>query len=169
MKPKDPTALHRWLLLIIPRLAPIVLIIIGWRFWGWPGAILGLAVGCLVWFLLWIVGYYFFFRARLQNQRQKMAVLSTEELKKIAVDPSCRDMAFAIGELERRGVKNIRPSAESLLDLLTSDNPNWRAVGFSNLSIMHPSVFKKIATEGCSSSDAPEVWRERIAALGGKY
>jgi hypothetical protein len=30
---------------------------------------------------------------------------------------------------------------------------------------MYPTAFAKIAKEGSSSSDAPEVWQERIAAF----
>jgi hypothetical protein len=169
MNPERTMIVYRWFLLLIPRLAPILISIVGWRFWGWPGAIIGFAIGCLVWFALWLIGYWFFAKARLKDRRQKMSVLSTEELKKLAVDPLCREMALAMMELDRRGFKNIRPPVESFLELLTSNNPNLRALGFSQLFAMYPSTFQKIANKDSSSTDSPEVWRERIAALGGKY
>lgn len=166
MKPDKTMILHAWLLRLVPRLAPILLIILGWHFWEWPGAIIGLVVGCVVWFALWIIGTYFLAKERLKRQRQEMTALATEELKKLAVDPSQREMAFAISELERRGIKNIRPARESLLELLTSANPNQRALAFSYLSVLYPAVFAKITPAGSASTDAPEIWRERIAALG---
>lgn len=165
MNPKDPAPLHRWLLLLIPRVAPVVLAILGWYFWRWPGLIIGFVAGCVAWFVLWIVAFVLISSARLRRLKAEMSALSTEELQKIATDPSRREMGFAIAELERRGIKRVRPSLESLFELLTSPQPNKRALGFSQLAAIYPSTWAKICKDGDSSTDPPEVWRERIAAL----
>jgi hypothetical protein len=92
-----------------------------------------------------------------------MRTLSTEQLRDIAADPMSRDLGFAIGELDRRGIE-ARPSLESLLALLTSPNSNRRGLGLSLLAGCYPSVVEQFGL-GCSSADAPEVWQARIAAL----
>ena len=153
------------LLRFMPRLIPIILIVIGWYLARWSGAVIGFVTGCLMAVILWTTGHYFLAKARIRRRLLEISSLSDEQLKEIAVNPTSSGLGFAIAELERRGIKNIRPSIESLCELLTSQNANRRALGHAHLSIMYPSTFAKIAKDGSSSSDAPEVWRERIAAL----
>ena len=149
----------------LPRLLPIILCAFGWYLARWFGALVGFVIGCLLALITWVTTYYFLRKTQIQKRRLEISGLSDEQLKAIAVDPTSRDLGYAIAELERRGLKNIRPSMKSLLDLLTSPNANRRALGYSYLGIMYPTAFTKIAKEDSSSSDAPEVWRERIAAF----
>ena len=165
MKSDGNTTLYSWLLRLIPRLIPIILCVVGWYLARWPGAVIGLVIGCLMAVISWATGYYFPAKARLQKRMLEISGLSDDQLKKIAVNPASRDMGLAIGELERRGLKNIRPSVESLFELLTSSDANRRALGYSQLFAIYPSIFAMIAKDGSSSSDAPEVWRGRIATL----
>ncbi|HXI73113.1 MAG TPA: hypothetical protein VNN22_22465 [Verrucomicrobiae bacterium] len=155
------------LLRYVPRLIVVILAGLGWHWGHWPGAITGFGIGCAIGLFSWMAIYYFLRKKQLQQRSQEISGLSDEQLKKIAADPANRDIGFAIGELERRGIKNIRPTVQSLFDLLTSDNANKRALGFSQLFAIYPDTFAKIVKEGSSSSDAPEVWRERISALRG--
>jgi hypothetical protein len=146
---------------LILRLTPIVLCVFGWYLAHWLGAIIGFVIGCP----LALIIYYFLRKSQIQKRKLEISGLSDEQLKAIAVDPASRDLGHAIAELERRGIKNIRPSMESLFELLASPNTNRRALGYSYLSIMYPTAFAKIAKTDSSSSDAPEVWRERIAVF----
>jgi hypothetical protein len=145
----------------ILRLMPIVLCVIGWYLAHWLGAIIGFVIGCP----LALITYYFLRKSQIRKRKLEISSYSDEQLKTIAVDPASRDLGYAIAELERRGIENIRPSMDSLFELLTSPNANRRALGFSYLSIMYPTASAKIVKEGSSSSDAPEVWRERITAF----
>jgi hypothetical protein len=165
MKSDGNMILYSWLLRWIPRLIPIIVGVVGWYLARWSGAVIGFVVGCLIAVISWATGYYFLAKARLQKRMLEISGLSDEQLKKIAINPTSRDMGLAIGELESRGLKNIRPSVESLFELLTSSDANRRALGYSQLFAIYPSIFAKIAKDGSSSSDAPEVWRERIATL----
>ncbi|HSY20353.1 MAG TPA: hypothetical protein VK815_18560 [Candidatus Acidoferrales bacterium] len=157
---------HSLLLRYAPRLIVVILAWLGWYLGHWQGAIIGFVIGCAIGLLSWMAIYYFQAKARFQKQSQEISGLSDEQLKKIATDPTNRDIGFAIGELERRGIKNVHPSLESLFELLTSPNANQRALGMTLLDAFYPSTSAKIA-KGSSSSDAPEVWRERISALNG--
>jgi hypothetical protein len=141
----------------LPRLLPIILCAFGWYLARWFGALVGFVIGCLLALITWVTTYYFLRKTQIQKRRLEISGLSDEQLKAIAVDPTSRDLGYAIAELERRGLKNIRPSMKSLLDLLTSPNANRRALGYSYLGIMYPTAFTKIAKEDSSSSDAPEV------------
>ena len=165
MKSDGKMIFYSWLLRLIPRLIPIILGIVGWYLARWSGAINGFVIGCLIAIISWTTGYYFLRKTHIQKRRLEISNFSDEQLKAIAVDPTSRDLGYAIAELERRGLKNIRPSMKSLLDLLTSPNANRRALGYSHLFIMYPTAFAKIAKEDSSSGDAPEVWRERIATF----
>jgi hypothetical protein len=147
------------------RLIPIATGIIGWHFASWMGVIIGFVIGCLMAVILWGTGYYFLAKARIRKQRLRISTLPTEQLQKIAIDPTSPDLGVAIGELERRGFKKIRPSLESLFELITSTDRNKWGLGLGLLFAMYPSACAKIAKEGSSSSDEPEVWRERIAAF----
>jgi hypothetical protein len=146
---------------LLLRIVLIVLCALGWYLAHWFGAIIGFVIG----FPLALIIYYFLRKNQIKNRKLEISRLSDEQLKTIAVDPTSRDLGYAIAELERRGIKNIRPSMDSLFELLTSPNANRRALGFSYLSIMYPTAFAKIAKKDSSSGDAPEVWRERITAF----
>lgn len=143
---------------LLLRFVPIVLCALGWYLAHWFGAIIGFVIG----FPLALTIYYFLRKNQIRNRKLEISSLSDEQLKAIAVDPASRDLGYAIAELEYRGIKNIRPAMESLFELLTSPNPNRRALGYSYLSIMYPTAFAKIAEKDSSSSDTPEVWQKRI-------
>jgi hypothetical protein len=146
---------------LLLRMVPIALGALGWYLAHWFGAIIGFAIG----FPLALIIYYFQRKNQIQKRKLEISGYSDEQLKAIAVDPTSCDLGYAIAELERRGIKNIRPSIDSLFELLTSPNANRRALGFSYLSIMYPPAFAKMVKEGSSSSDAPEIWRERITTF----
>src|SRR5579862_5334166 len=111
MNPKEPAPL-RQLVLFMPCLVPVVLTVLGWHFLRWPGAIIGSVLGCVICFALWIYGFILMAGVRSRRMKAEMSALPTEALKQIATDPSCREIAYAIMELERRGIKNVRPSIE---------------------------------------------------------
>jgi hypothetical protein len=146
-------------------LAPAICGILGWSFGGWLGAITGAAVGFVGAIAAWCVLFYFVRRAQIQRSYREVSALPTEELRKIAADPASRQLGFAMGELKRRGIE-MRPSLESILALLTSDNSGRRGVAMGLMSVMYPSVWSKIS-DGSSSWDSSEVWRARIASLDG--
>ncbi len=89
--------------------------------------------------------------------------MSNAELTRIATNPLALNMAFAVGELESRGIE-AGPSFDSLRELLVSDNQSVRAHAMTMLFALYPDVFAKVAI-GASSSDSAELWRERFAAL----
>jgi len=155
------------LLRYAPRLIVVILASLGWYLDHSRGAAIGFVVGCAIGLVSWVVIYYYLRKSQLQKRSQEISGLSDEQLKKIATNPANHDIGLAIGELERRGIKNIRPSLETLFDLLTSPDANRRALAFSQLFAIYPATFAKVAKVGSSSSDAPEVWRERISALNG--
>src|SRR5439155_1818011 len=107
--------------------------------------------------------YWLAASARLRRQRREMADLPTERLKELAFDPTSREMPFAMGELKNRGI-DARPSLESVCELLVSQEHNRRALGISLLFGLYPAVFAKIGHDA-SSTDSPEVWRGRLAAM----
>jgi hypothetical protein len=145
----------------LPRVMPVIGPIIGWVIAGWLGALVGLLSGCVAWPVLWVALTFYFMRLSLKRQRQRVAKLSTEELRQITTNPASRDMGFAIMELDRRGVEPPLPSLESLSALLTSQDSNRRGLGMSMLFALYPSIKQT----GWSNMDPPEVWRERIASL----
>jgi len=153
--------IFRWIL----RLLPVAFGIIGWHFGHWFGMAAGVCGGAVLAVIIWCYGYIQAFRWRLLRRRGEMAKLSTEDLRRIAVDPTASEMAFAMEELSKRGEK-VRPSLESLFDLLESPLSNRRVLGMSLLFGLYPAVHAKIP-KGASSSDPPEVWRSRLAALRG--
>jgi hypothetical protein len=161
---KFDSNITNWLLRLLPRLIPIALSIVGWNLARWTGAAIGFFIGCLIAVVSWAIAYYHLRKMQRRKRMAEISALSDEQLKKIAVDPTSRDFGYAIPELNRRGI-NIRPSVETLFELLTSSNPNRRAIGYSNLAIMYPTTFEKVAKQDSSSADTPEVWRERIAAF----
>jgi hypothetical protein len=161
---KFDSNITNWLLYLLPRLIPISLAIVGWYLARWTGAAFGFFVGCLLAVVAWATAFYHLRKAQRMKRKTEISVLSDEQLKKFAVDPTSRDFGYAITELDRRGI-TVRPSVETLLELLTSSNPNRRAIGYSNLGIMYPIVFEKLAGQGSSSSDSPEVWQQRIAVF----
>lgn len=148
----------------MPRLIIITSAAVGWFFARWSGIAIGFFIGCLIGVLAWAVVYFVLAKSRRTKLFSEIASLSDEDLKMIAVDPTHRNFGYAIMELDRRGI-TVRPSIETLLELLTSSNPNRRAIGYSNLGIIYPMVFEKLAGEGTSSSDSPEVWQQRIAVF----
>ena len=166
MKSASNIVRYDWLVGIVPRLIPVGLCILGWYTAHLLGAIIGFIVGCLLGFVAWATAYYFLNLADMRKRRSDMCSLSDEQLKAIATNPTAAGMGFAMMELESRGIKDIHPSVESLLELLVSPNANTRALGYGLLGPLYPDISAKIAGEGTSSIDAPEVWRERIAALG---
>jgi hypothetical protein len=115
--------------------------------------------------LLWALIHSVNFGRRLDKRIRDVAALTTEQLEKIASDPTSPDLGFAIAELSRRGT-SAQPSLESLFELITSADSNRRGLGLSLLFALYPSVFEKIPL-GTSSADPPEIWRGRIEALGG--
>ena len=144
------------------RLLPIALGVVGWRVAHWFGMLVGLFVGAILAIAFWLGSYYLAASAGLRRQRREMADLATERLKELAVDPTSREMPFAMGELKNRGI-DARPSLESVCELLVSPQHNRRALGISLLFGLYPKVFAKIGDDA-SSTDPPEVWRDRLAA-----
>ncbi len=145
-------------------LLPIVLAVLGWHWIGWLGVPPGLVLGYVAANVVWVTQRVSTFRTRLTERRRRAAELSSEELRAIASDPTAPEMAFAIGELDKRGI-HVRPSLESLLALLTSPEAGRRILGMTLMFGIYPEVFAKIG-QGSSSADPPDVWRARIAALG---
>jgi hypothetical protein len=153
----------RFLYRLALRLIPVLGCWLGWRFGGWLGAAAGGAVGCGAAIVIWGAIYYLTLRLSLQRRQRTVRALPTERLWEIAADPISRDLAFAIGELERRGFE-AGPTLDSLLSLLTSDDSNRRGLGMPLLMVFYPHVWSKIS-RGSSNMDSAEVWRSRIAAL----
>lgn len=140
--------------------------VIGWLSAGWFGLVVGLLTGPVGWMVLWALKCYVAVRSRLQRQLRRMSELSTDELCRIAKEPTSPDLGIALMELDRRGVDAPSPSLESLLALLTSSDSNRRGLGMSLLVAFYPSVIS-VLPEGCSNQEPPEIWRERIAAIRG--
>jgi hypothetical protein len=151
--------IYGWLL----RLLPIALAALGWRIDHWVGMFAGVLLGCILALVIWGSVYYCLLSARLKRQMQNAAKLPTERLIELAEDPTSREMAFAMGELQKRGI-DARPTRQSLCELLTSPQSNRRGLGMSLLFGMYPDFWAKIS-EGSSSGDPPEVWRSRLAAV----
>ena len=171
--------LYRWLLRPVPFIGiglavlfislatgwpgAVVGAITGWLLAGWPGLVLGLVAGPVVWLILWGIRSYIAARLRFERRYRWVSKLSTEQPCMIASEPTSADLGVALMELDRRGVE-ARPSLESLLPLLTSPNQNRRGLGMSLLLGLYPSVLARLPS-GASNANAPEVWRERLAAL----
>ena len=92
--------------------------------------------------------------------------MSTARLTEHATDPTSRDMGFAMGELEKRGVE-ARPSFAAVCEVLTAPDPNLHGHGMSLMFALYPDAFARIS-KGASSADPPDVWRDRLAALEGE-
>src|SRR5262249_21776120 len=137
--------------------------IIGWFVQGWIGVVLGIIVGSVTWVAVGLTRHYVAFRRRFLRQRQNASNMSTDQLLRIAADPTSPDLGFAIGELDRRGIEAL-PSLESLFALVTSENSNRRGLGLSLLGACYPDLSAKLPP-GSSSMDAPEVWCTRVVAL----
>ena len=137
----------------------------GWLVAGWLGAVLGFATGPVAWTVVWAIGYYIVVGTRTRRRLDTVRHLSTEQLCRIAEEPTSPNLGFALGELERRGVE-AHPSLESLLALLTSSQSNRRGLGLSLLLALYPSAAAKLPP-GSSNADGPDVWRERLAGLSG--
>ncbi len=138
--------------------------IVGWFVSGWRGVLIGFVSGSVLWLIL-STGYHLTLTLLLANRiRRRVSKLSTEELCKILAEPTGHDVAFAMLELERRGIE-ARPSLESLSSLLTSPSRNLRGLGMSLLFATYPSLYEEEALKSASNLDLPEVWRERVAIL----
>jgi hypothetical protein len=135
----------------------------GWLAGGWLGAVLGFVAGPVVWTAVWVIGHWIGMSRRINRQLEKVAKLPTEQLCRIAEDPTSPDLGFALGELGRRGIE-ARPSLESLLALLTSVQSSRRGLGLSLLHALYPSVAAKLPM-GSSNAEGPDVWRQRLAGL----
>ena len=164
MKPDEKPIRQSWLLRYVLRLIIIMSAVVGWFLGNWHGAAIGFFIGCVIGVVAWSAIYFVLAKSRRTKRFSEIASLSDEDLKNIAVDPTHRDFGYAIMELDRRGI-TVRPSVETLLELLLSPNPNRRAIGYSNLGIIYPTVFEKVAGQGTSSSDSPEVWQQRITVF----
>jgi hypothetical protein len=138
-------------------------VILGWIAGGWLGALLGLFAGTVAWTVVWAIGHYAVARARIRRRVERASRLSTEQLGRVAEDPTSPDLGFALSELGRRGIE-ARPSLESVLALLTSSQSNRRGLGLSLLHGLYPSVAAKLP-RGSANADGPDVWRERLAGL----
>jgi hypothetical protein len=145
-------------------LLPVGLGAVGWRMGRWLGMVGGIFLGLILAVVFWARMYMLVFRSKLERRRGEMEKLSTEELTKIAADPKAREMAFAIGALDKRGIQ-VRPSLESLCELLVSPNQNMRRHAMTVMFGIYPEEFSKIG-EGSSSEDSAEMWRKRVAKLG---
>src|SRR5438094_228190 len=98
---------------------------LGWYIAGWRGALVGLFAGSVVWIIL-ATGYHVAWMLRLTKRRQqRMSKLSNEELRQMVTKPTGPDAMSAILELDRRGIE-ARPSLDSLFPLLTSPDRNRR-------------------------------------------
>ncbi|HEY1683601.1 MAG TPA: hypothetical protein VGG19_02465, partial [Tepidisphaeraceae bacterium] len=145
------------------RLLPIACAVIGWRVAHFLGLLLGLLVGYMLKIAIGVCVFYCCRVSQHKQGKQAMALLPDERLIAIANDPLSRDLGWAMGELQKRGIK-ARPSLDSVCDLLTSPLSNRRAYGLSLLFGLYPEIFAKIG-KGCSSDDPPEIWRGRLEAI----
>jgi hypothetical protein len=93
--------------------------------------------------------------------RAEVSRLPTEQLRAIAATPSHPHFGFAYATLAGRGIE-VKPERRLFLEMLVSPSATTRGQGMAFLTTFYPEVR---LPEGCSSSDSPEVWRERIAAI----
>jgi hypothetical protein len=98
------------------------------------------------------------FKVRLNDMRERMRLLSKEQLAEIMRTPTHPDSQFALAELMRRGV-DARPTKDQLFGMLTSGNPVLCGHAMANLQIFYP---KLVIPNGASNQDSPELWRSRI-------
>ena len=127
------------------------------------GMLIGLLVGSVLAIALWLLIYTIMGKRRIRAQMGEMAGLCTERLKELAADPMSPQVGWAMGELKERGII-VRPSLESVCALLTSAEYARRVRGMTTLFGLYPEVFAKIDKDA-SSTDSPEVWRARLAAI----
>jgi len=151
---------------LLLRFFPIALAILGWYTARWLGMLAGIVLGGLGSVAIWAVVHYVALSSRLKRRMRDVRAMSTERLTELATDPTSRDMGFAMGELEKRGVE-ARPSFAAVCELLTAPDPNLRGQGMSLMFALYPEAFARIG-KGASSADSPEVWRERLAAAEGE-
>lgn len=164
MNPGNTRMSEIWMCRVLPRFVLLGVAALGWRLARWTGLFIGFCVGCLLAILTWGIVYYLFAKARHNKISRELSKLSDEQLKEIATNPSSRNLAFAMAELERRGITGIRPTIESVFESLTSNDANARAMGLSCMIALYPGTLESLS-DGASSGDGPEVWRERIAAF----
>ena len=112
-------------------------------------------------FILRIVLGVCHFKARLHRMRERMRLLSEEQLAEIMRTPTHPDSQFALAELMRRGV-DARPTKDQLFGMLASGNPVLCGHAMANLQIFYP---KLVIPDGASNRDSPELWRSRIEAF----
>jgi len=115
----------------------------------------------ITWFIVDCVVTYQRHAARVAQVRARVSRLSTAELQEIAATPSHPDFGFAFVALARRGIQ-AKPELKSLLDMLVSSDASVRGRGLSYLFAFYPQVRFQ---NGASSSDSPEIWRERISRM----
>src|SRR4051812_31005763 len=92
--------IYGWLL----RLLPIAMGVLGWYAARWLGLLVGLCLGAVAAIAIWIGVYWVTGRRRISRQMREVADLPTERLMEMAVDPLCRRLGFAMGELKDRGI-----------------------------------------------------------------
>jgi uncharacterized membrane protein YccC len=151
--------IYGWLL----RLLPIGLGVVGWYSSRWFGMFVGVFAGCILAVAVWVSVLYISLSVRMTRRMREVEAMASERLTEVAADPTSRDLGFAIGELEKRGIKT-RPSLASVCELLMSPDSNRRGLGMSLMFGFYPKVWAQIA-EDSSSDDPPDVWRKRLAAL----
>jgi hypothetical protein len=111
---------------------------------------------------------------RLRRRRAALSRLSTEALAGLLddparlrahfADPTTHDLGLAIEELARRGI-DVRPSAETLLEMLTSADHRQCRRGMFLFHAAYPACGGPAPGEGWSSDDPPEAWRVRVARI----
>jgi hypothetical protein len=138
--------------------------ILGWKLAGWVGLLAGLVLGCIGAILFWGVMTYYSIRRRHLRRLREISKISSDRLRQVALDPTSVDGVFAQSELARRGI-DVRPSLESLCNLLTSDDSNSRGLAMSLLMAFYPNAWFKIPEKDASNLDSPEKWRSRISAF----
>ena len=145
------------------RLVLLVAVVSGWFGAGWLGAVIGIFAGFIAACAAWCIGYYialgWFFRGR----QREMSLKTSDQLREITLDPASPDLAFAISELERRGIVAL-PSLESILDLLQLPDSNQRGLAIGLLGAFYPTICARLA-KGSSNLDTPDAWCDRLRAM----
>jgi hypothetical protein len=87
--------------------------------------------------------------------------MNYEQLIEITRDPGSPRLGFAMGELERRGIRAI-PSLSSICEMLVSDSAQNRGNAMVLLGTLYPEVWSRAKTEGWSNRDTKEMWQSRV-------
>lgn len=133
----------------------------GWQRFGWAGALLGIAIGGAVGYILGSIPDLLSLRAMVRE----MGAKTVPELRALLRSSGCLTPNCVLLELHSRG-EDIAQELPLVVELLSSDDFNSRGRGWAALTSAFPELVRKIPDYRISESG--EECARKARALGGR-